>query len=155
TPSTVAFWFYARGLAYAAKGNVSEARKARNDLESAKAMVPAGFMLNTNRAQDLLAIASLVLDARLAAMAGDHNSAVSAWTKVVGIQDSLIYDEPPAWYYPVRESLGGEYLRGKQYKDAESVFRRDLQINPNNPRSLFGLREALRGQSRDAEAEAV
>jgi len=71
----------------------------------------------------------------------------------VEIQDRLVYDEPPAWYYPVRESLGGEYLRMRQYTEAEKVFRRDLEINPNNPRSLFGLSEALRGQSKNAEAE--
>ena len=110
-------------------------------------------MLNTNRAHDLLSIAMLVLDARLAAMAGDRNAAIAAWKKAVDVQDSLIYDEPPAWYYPVRESLGGEYLRAKQFKEAENVFRRDLEINPNNPRSLFGLSEALRGQSRNADAD--
>jgi Tfp pilus assembly protein PilF len=88
-------------------------------------------------------------------MAGDRSAAIVAWKKAVDVQDSLIYDEPPAWYYPVRESLGGEYLRARQFNDAETVFRRDLEINPNNPRSLFGLREALLGQSRDAEAEQV
>jgi len=35
------------------------------------------------------------------------------------------------------------------------VFRRDLEINRDNPRSLFGLREALRGQSKNAEAEQI
>jgi tetratricopeptide (TPR) repeat protein len=153
TPSTQAFWFYARGMAQAAKGNMNEAKKARAELEATKAKVPADFMLNTNRAHDLLSIAMLVLDARIAGMAGDRNAAIAAWKKAVDVQDSLIYDEPPAWYYPVRESLGGEYLRTKQFKDAEAVFRRDLEKNPNNPRSLFGLREALRGQSRSAEAE--
>jgi Tfp pilus assembly protein PilF len=125
------------------------------DLEAAKAKVPQDFMLNTNRAHDLLSIASLVLDARLASMAGDRKSAMTSWTKAVEIQDSLIYDEPPAWYYPVRESLGGEYLRDKKFKDAETVFRRDLEINPHNPRSLFGLSEALGGQSKNAEADEV
>src|SRR5262245_34146375 len=139
TPSTLAFWLYARGMAHAAKGDMNEAKKARPELEAAKAKVPADFMLNTNRAHDLLSIAMLVLDARLAAMAGDRNAAIAAWRKAVDVQDSLIYDEPPAWYYPVRESLGGEYLRAKQFKDAEAVFRRDLEKNPNNPRSLFGL----------------
>jgi hypothetical protein len=35
-------------------------------------------------------------------------------TKAVSLQDQLRYDEPPAWYYPVRESLGGEYLRQRK-----------------------------------------
>jgi Tfp pilus assembly protein PilF len=67
----------------------------------------------------------------------------------------VVYDEPPAWYYPVRESLGGEYLRDKQYAEAEKVFRRDLQINPNNPRSLFGLNEALNGLKKKSEADQL
>jgi tetratricopeptide (TPR) repeat protein len=104
-------------------------------------------MLNTNRAHDLLGIAAAVLDARL-----DPKNAVSHWKKAIEIQDRLVYDEPPAWYYPVRESLGGEYLRTKQFAEAEKVFRSDLEKNPNNPRSLFGLREALRGQGKTAEA---
>jgi hypothetical protein len=69
----------------------------------------------------------------------------------VDLQDRLVYDEPPAWYYPVRESLGGEYLRARRFAEAEEVFRRDLEINPNNARSLFGVTEALRGQSKDAD----
>jgi tetratricopeptide (TPR) repeat protein len=115
--------------------------------------VPADMMLNTNRAHDLLSIAASVLDARLLSATGDSKSALSHWMKAVEIQDRLVYDEPPAWYYPVRESLGGEYLRMKQYAEAEKVFRRDLEIYPNNPRSLFGLSEALRGQSKNTAAE--
>src|SRR5215510_8468278 len=153
TPSTLAFWHYARGLAHIAKNDSNAARKEREDFEAARSKVPADMMLNTNRAHDLLSIAASVLDARLQSAAGDSKSALNHWMKAVEIQDRLIYDEPPAWYYPVRESLGGEYLRMKQHADAEKVFRRDLEINPNNPRSLFGLSEALRGQSKNAEAE--
>jgi tetratricopeptide (TPR) repeat protein len=91
-----------------------------------------------------------VLDARTASAAGNRNAAIELWKKAVAAQDQLNYDEPPAWYYPVRESLGGEYLRAQRFADAERVFRRDLEINPQNPRSLFGLQEALRGQSKDA-----
>jgi Tfp pilus assembly protein PilF len=53
----------------------------------------------------------------------------------------------------VRESLAGEYLRDRQYPQAERVFRRDLEINPNNPRSLFGLSKVLRPQSKNKEAD--
>jgi tetratricopeptide (TPR) repeat protein len=152
TPATLAFWRYARGLAYLAKSDLNAARSERRDFEAAKAKVPEDLMLNTNRATDLLSIETAVFDARLASAAGDSKSAIEHWKKAVEVQDALIYDEPPAWYYPVRESLGGEYLRSKQYAEAEKTFRRDLEINPNNPRSLFGLSEALRAQSRDAEA---
>jgi tetratricopeptide (TPR) repeat protein len=153
TPTTLAFWRYARGLAFLAKSDVNAARNERKEFEAAMANIPKDLMLNTNRAPDLLLIATEVFDARLASGTGDSKSAIDHWKKGVEVQDALIYDEPPAWYYPVRESLGGEYLRSKQYLEAEKTFRRDLEINPNNPRSLFGLSEALRGQAKNAEAE--
>ena len=151
TPSTLAFWHYARGLASVAGGDLEAARNERMALVDAKSQIAADFMLNLNRAQDLLSIAESVLDGRIAGASEDTNAAVRHWRKAVDLQDRLVYDEPPAWYYPVRESLGGEYLRTRRYADAEKVFRRDLEINPNNPRSLFGLAEALRAQSKKAD----
>ena len=152
TPATVAMWRYARALAFAAKGDISAAKKGKDEFVAASARVPKDFMLNTNRADDLLGIAGAVLDARIARAEGDHMSAVSHWRRAIEIQDRLVYDEPPAWYYPVRESLGAEFLLLKRYADAEKVFKRDLEINPNNPRSLFGLAEALKAQSKNDDA---
>ena len=155
TPSTVAFWHYSRGLASIAKGDMPAAGKERQDFDAARKKVPAELMLNINRAHDLLDIAAEVLDARLAGAANDRKAAITYWKKAVDIQDRLTYDEPPAWYYPVRESLGGEYLRDSQHAEAEKVFRRDLQLNPNNPRSLFGLNEALKGQKKKSETDQL
>ncbi|MGC1422725.1 MAG: tetratricopeptide repeat protein [Terracidiphilus sp.] len=68
---------------------------------------------------------------------------------------SCFYDEPADWYYPVRESLGGMMLQTGDAKGAEQVFREDLQQNPRNPRSLFGLAEALTLQNRNYDASRV
>ncbi|HEX4997739.1 MAG TPA: hypothetical protein VFY29_05915 [Terriglobia bacterium] len=152
TPFTLAMWRYARGMAYAAKSDTAAARAERRELATATLKIPEDFLVNTNRGRDLLAIATAVLDARLAAAGGNRNQAIALWQNAIDIQDRLVYDEPPAWYYPVRESLGGEYLRAKRYREAERTFRRDLEINPNNPRSLFGLEQALTAQSKTAEA---
>jgi hypothetical protein len=38
---------------------------------------------------------------------------------------------------------------------AEKVFRADLDRNPRNPRSLFGLQEALKAQDRNYDASFV
>jgi Tfp pilus assembly protein PilF len=73
----------------------------------------------------------------------------------VAVQDSLLYNEPADWYYPVRESLGGILLQAGELNAAEKVFRQDLQRNPRNPRSLFGLSEALTRQNRAYEASWV
>ena len=70
-------------------------------------------------------------------------------------QDQLKYNEPQDWYYSVRESLGGMLLQTGDAKGAEQVFREDLEKNPRNPRSLFGLAEALKKQGRDYDATWV
>ena len=69
------------------------------------------------------------------------------------MQDGLAYNEPPDWYYPVRESLGGALLRDGQAAEAEKVFRDDLARNPRNGRSLFGLWQSLKAQNKTADAE--
>ena len=66
------------------------------------------------------------------------------------MQDALGYDEPPSWYYPVRETLGAELLASKKPAQAEAVYRADLKRNPDNPRSLFGLAESLRAPGQNA-----
>jgi len=38
---------------------------------------------------------------------------------------------------------------------AEKVFREDLDYHPRNPRSLFGLQQALKAQKRDYDAGFV
>ena len=71
------------------------------------------------------------------------------------MQDGLVYDEPPAWYYPVRETLGAALLASGDAAGAEAVFREDLQQNPRNGRSLYGLAKALAAQNKTAESSWV
>ena len=103
----------------------------------------------------MLDIAAAVVDARLAQASGDPARAIARLKAAVEAQDSLRYDEPPVWYYPVRESLGAALLRNGQAADAEAVFRKDLELNPGNGRSLFGLWRALDAQGKQAEAAAA
>ncbi len=55
----------------------------------------------------------------------------------------------------MRESLGAVLLSSGKAAEAEKVFRDDLERNPRNPRSLFGLRQALKAQGRDYDAQFV
>jgi hypothetical protein len=71
------------------------------------------------------------------------------------VEDKLNYGEPPEWYYPTRESLGAALLLDGQAQYAEAVFRADLEKNPRNPRSLFGLWRSLAAQNKSADAEWV
>lgn len=150
-----AAWNYARGAAFAAQGRVAQAQAERDALARAVSKQPADAMYGFNTARNVLGIAVEILDARLAAAQGKTTEAVNHWRAAVADQDALACDEPADWYYPVRESLGGALLRDGQNGEAEKVFRADLERNPRNPRSLFGLREALNAQGKLADAEWV
>jgi cytochrome c-type biogenesis protein CcmH/NrfG len=67
----------------------------------------------------------------------------------------VAYDEPPVWFYPIRESLGAALLQSGRPADAEQVFREDLARHPRNARSLFGLRESLMRQNKTSDAAWV
>src|SRR5262249_35032660 len=108
-----------------------------------------------NDAAQVLEVARLIIDARLRAIERDPAAAIPLWEAAVQAQDRLRYDEPPAWYYPVRESLGAARLRAGHADQAEQVFRRDLELNPGSGRSLFGLWQSFDAQGRaDAAADA-
>jgi tetratricopeptide (TPR) repeat protein len=150
-----AVWHYARGAAFAKRGNINEAQTERAALAEIIAKQPADANYGFNPARTVLGLAREALDARLAAAQGDSKAAIEHWRAAVATQDSLAYDEPPDWYYPVRESLGAALYRDHQYTEAEKAFREDLDRNPRNPRSLFGLSESLRAEGRETEAGLV
>jgi hypothetical protein len=153
--ATAALRHYARGIAFAAKGDLANAKAERSAFEAARARMPEGVSFGRNQAKAVLRLASRVLAARYSAAGGDRIGSLHWWMKAVEAQEELAFDPAGAWYYPVRESLGGEMLRAADLGHAETMFRADLTRHPRNPRSLFGLRETLRALGRTAEAERV
>ncbi len=154
---TTAFWHFARGSAFAAKGQIAMAEAERRILETARKETPADleFSFYSNKAQAFLGLAANILDARIATAQTDPARAIQYWEKAVEIQDKLYYGEPPEWFYPVRESFGGALLSNGQAGRAEAVFRADLEQYPRNPRSLFGLLKSLEAQKKSAGVEEV
>src|SRR5215469_7894629 len=154
---TDALWHFARGSAFAAKGQIAHAEAERQILATARKETPADveFSFYFNKAQRFLDLAENILDARIAAAKGDHTQAISYWEKAVDVQDKLYYGEPPEWFYPVRESLGAALLLNGQADRAEAVFRADLEQYPRNPRSLFGLLKSLEAQNKTANVEEI
>jgi tetratricopeptide (TPR) repeat protein len=156
--TTTVFWHFARGMALAAKGKVAEAEAEHRIVSEAADKTPPDqvfAMPVNNKAKDVLNIATNVLGAKIAQAKHDPAKAVAMLRRAVAIQDSLKYDEPPDWFYPVRESLGAVLLLNGNAVEAEKVFREDLDRNPRNPRSLFGLAEALRAQNQAYDAQFV
>jgi len=152
-PLARAAWLYARAMAAAASKDAQAADALRVAYGIARDAVPPAQMAGPqNSAVALFAVATPVLDARIAESLGDHARALASWERAVAADDALAYDEPPAWYYPVRESLGGALLRAGRAADAERVFRADLDRHPRNPRSLLGLAASLEAQGKSADA---
>ena len=151
-PPSLAAWHLARGIALASKGQMGEARKQQAEFEKIRKTLDRNMQWDTNHFGDVMDLASVVLDAHLESTPA---RAVPKWKQAVAIQDKLVYDEPPAWYYPVRESLGGALLASGDAAGAEVVFREGLKRSPNNGRMLFGLLESLKAQKKTEDARWV
>jgi tetratricopeptide (TPR) repeat protein len=149
---TNALWHFGRGSAAAAMGKIEMAEAERRTLEAvrAKTAEDEGFGMFYNKARDFLDLAASILDARIAMASGESDRAIEYWTSAVQIEDGFRYNEPPEWFYPVRESLGAALLASGKPAEAEQVFREDLRRNPRNPRSLFGLMHSLNAQQKEA-----
>ena len=157
-PVEVAWWHFARGVALARTGKAEAAAQERMALAETSAKVPPEALFGgtgLESARTVLALTAIVLDARLAAANGSLPDAIRLWTSAVAAADKLPYDEPPIFFYPVRESLGAALLLNGRAEEAERVFRVDLARHPQNARSLFGLHESLVKQGKNADAEWV
>ena len=141
---------YARGTALAALGRGREARAVLAALRAREAQA-AGDAL----ADPIPHIAPEALAGEIAMRSGDTQGAVAHFEAATRMEDALLYDEPPLWYYPLRHSLGRAYLEAGRPADAERVYREDLARFPENGWSLFGLARSLEAQGRPAEAAAV
>jgi len=148
-------WHYARGLAFLAKGDKQQAQAERVALGAIVDKTPEDAPYGLNHAKPVLTIAAEVLDGKISAANGDRAGAAEYYRKAIGLQDQLNYDEPQDWYYPVCETLGALLLNGGDAGGAEAVFRADLERNPRNGRSLYGLSKALQAQKKTVESEWV
>ncbi len=153
--TTTVFYHFARGMALASTGQADQAQAEYKIVADAEKATPPEAIFSmpfNNKTKDILRIAENVLGAQIAVAKKDHASAASMLREAITVQDGLKYGEPPDWFFPVRESLGAALLMNGDAKGAEQVFRDDLAKNPRNPRSLFGLHQALKAQDRSSDS---
>jgi tetratricopeptide (TPR) repeat protein len=142
--------YYARGVAYAAKGQAAEAAIALDTVKAIDAATPAD-----DPAKTPVSIAVHALMGEIATRGGKLDEGIAHFREALKIEDAGLYFEPPKWYYPIRESLGAALLKAGQPAEAEAVYREDLKRFPENGWSLFGLAAALEAQGKSREAGAV
>ena len=149
-------YHYARGVAFAAAGELDRAREEQvqilplKDSKEVKVIIkggqPSGLLLD---------IANELLLGQIEFSNNNFSMASKYFESAVNLQDTLPYTEPPFWYYPSRQSLGSSLMKEGKASAAENVYKRDLKDYPRNGWSLFGLSLALEEQGKLKEAEEV
>lgn len=154
---TSAIWAYAQGMAAVRTGNTAEARAHLAKMKEVLA-IPAladQRIWGINGFASVVGIASGVLEGGCLAADGKYEEAIQMLEATMQNEDKLLYQEPPDWFFPVRETYGAVLLKGKKFEEAESRFREDLTTYPENGWSLAGLYRALKSQGKEKEAMEV
>src|SRR5262245_36784699 len=151
---TRAFHHAARAIAYAAKGDTANARKAQIVFIERAKLVPKGDFVSNNSCEALLGVAIPMVEGEILIAEGKIDSGIEQLRAAIQKEDALKYDEPPGWLIPVRHSLGAVLMKQQRFAEAEQVYRDDLARLPENGWSLFGLTESLRKQKKNADEVA-
>jgi tetratricopeptide (TPR) repeat protein len=156
-PFVRGFWHYARGLAEARAGRPEAALTELRAIRTLAATADLGGLEEQYLpARDILTLASNVVEAKVAAAAGDWATAEGLLVEAIALQDGIGYMEPPYWYYPVRQTLDALLLQAGRPEQVAEAFRAALAQYPRNGWALWGLAEAERAASADpAAAEAA
>jgi tetratricopeptide (TPR) repeat protein len=145
----------ARGVAFAARRQVKEARGEQAEFRAARKQVAEGARFGNNSASDLLNVAEHLMAGEILYQEGNEAAAFDELGAAVRAEDALKYAEPPDWLQPVRHALGAALLKSGRLEQAEAVYRDDLKRLPHNGWSLFGLMRALEMQGKTPEAKEV
>ena len=150
-------WHYARGLAYLHTGDKASAEDELARLTGLREHVAndSEYMIGFGAASTLLKVAEELLHGDILARDGDFHNAIAHVEHAVRLEDTLLYNEPPDWYFPVRHVLGAILLQAGLAAQAESVYWEDLRRYPHNGFSLFGLLQALDAQDKANVAAVI
>ena len=150
---------YARGVAFAAKGQFSDAELMLDSVKQiATGTTPhdqIAMSAGVGENKTVMEIAMHALMGEIAQRRGQLDDAVMHFREAAKLEDTFNYIEPPQWYFPIRHSLGAVLLQAGHPAEAEVVYREDLKRFPENGWALFGLSRALRARGAVAQAAAV
>ncbi|WP_163891079.1 tetratricopeptide repeat protein [Mycolicibacterium hippocampi] len=162
--TTAATVHYGRGVAYAATGQLEQARAERESFAAVYETIPESRYLFNNTSRDILAVAAAMLDGEIDYRAGQFDDAFAHLRRAVELDDSLPYDEPWGWMQPTRHAYGALLLEQGHAELAAQVYAADLGLDPTLSRpcqhpgnvwSLHGYHECLTRLGRDAEAVII
>ena len=162
--TTAATIHYGRGVAYAATGQLAQARAEREAFTTAYARIPESRYLFNNTSRDILAVAGAMLDGEITYRERKFDEAFAHLRHAIQLSDALPYDEPWGWMQPPRHAYGALLLEQGHVELAGEVYAADLGVDgtlsrpcqhPGNVWSLHGYHECLQRLGRAAEAASI
>ena len=153
-PYLQAMWNYAQAMAAVSQGRLGDAKTFHAALVPATSDPTIEKMLAWDRYSLIggVQVAERFVAAEIARVEKKYDESIAALNTAVTIEDTLPYDEPPAWNWPSRLALGNVLLQAGKAAEAEQVFRDELTRNPENGWSLHGLARALKAQGKKQES---
>lgn len=155
-PYVMGMWHYARAVAFAHMKDAKSAAKEIAEIDRIRAT--GDFKAMTDYlmpAPDILNLAAIVARGKLAYSLGNYAEAVIQFTAATKIEDGIWYQEPPYWYYPVRQSLGAALYRLGDHQGARQAYQAALARYPNNGWALFGLAKTYEAMGDKPNAAAA
>ncbi|MBS1927362.1 MAG: hypothetical protein JST95_02055 [Bacteroidetes bacterium] len=156
-PYPMAIWHYARGLSFLAKHNIPKAKNELGKLTllSADSSLKEVSIWGINTTADLVQIAQKVLSAAIALNQNRAIESIRLLKEAVAIEDQLNYNEPPDWFFSVRNHLGAVLIKLKEFTEAERIYKEDLKTWKDNGWALVGLYQSLQLQQKLKEADST
>ncbi|KAL3430413.1 hypothetical protein BDV09DRAFT_178633 [Aspergillus tetrazonus] len=161
---TTATTHYARGIAFAATGDVEAARKEQDLFHKAWARVPETRRAYNGKMVDVLGVAAAMLEGEIKYRVANYDQAFESLRRAIDLEDKLPYSEPWSWMQPVRHAYAALMMEQGHLEEAAQVYRADLGMDtsvirprrhPNNVWSLQGYHECLVRMGRLEEAAVI
>ena len=160
--ATYANQCYARGVAYAALGDVANAEREQKKFQEARLLpllkdegAVSKRRLHNIPEQRKLDVAEELLQGEILYRKGEFDQCFEVLKRGVHLDDNLDFDEPWGWMVPVRHALAALLSEQGLWQEAIDVYKQDLKLHPKNIWALVGLRDCLKHNGVDAELDRV
>ena len=150
-------YHYAQGMARVGTKNFE---KAKIELNALKKIAQEDTLKNIsiwgfNSLHQVIDIAQKVLEGQMLAAQGQYDESAKLLREAIAIEDALLYQEPPDWFFSVRHYLGAVLLDANKPAEAVIAYEEDLKTFPKNGWALSGLKKAYEMMKEEEKAKEV
>lgn len=141
-------WHFSRAIAHANLNNSFEASQERQLFQEQQKKVFEEKSFQNEMTKKTTSFLEFFMEAEIAKNEGKTSEAIKLFQQALKEQNSFLYNESLISFFSARQQLGALFLKLGNNKEAEQIYREDLNQIPNTSRSLFGLQESLKAQSK-------